>query len=183
MGASLDRMLELANDARATAEATLRGMSEDQLRFSPGGGRWSAAMIADHITRSNAHYLPQFDAALASAPKSDRPLPNHSFFEALFIRGLSPGSKMRLPVPPGLEPEPPADPKAAVAGFFASHDALTDAIRRSRGLDIGNLRVKSAVGDAIKFRIPAALEALIQHERYHLEQVKALIEEAGFPAR
>ncbi|MGV3614549.1 MAG: DinB family protein [Fimbriimonas sp.] len=177
--AEIDRLLA---DARATAEATLNGMTEAQLNWSPSRDRWSAAMIADHLVRSNEGAAPKIAEVVRNAPATNgEPLGKFGFFERFFIKAMSPGSRFKMPVPPMFEPEPPTDAKAAVAGFFQAHEALAALVPLANAKRLDGLKVTSPVSPLAKFRVHTYLHALAQHERYHLEQVKALIEEPGFP--
>jgi hypothetical protein len=177
--AEIDR---LAADARATAEATLNGMTVAQLEWTPDKSRWSAAMIADHLVRTTEAIREKVEVALASAPPANgENLPAFGRFERMFIGAMSPGTKMRLPVPPMFEPKPPADPQAAVAAFFATHEGFVRLIHLADEKQIAEIKITSPASSLAKFRLLPYLHALAQHERYHLEQVKALIEEPGFP--
>jgi hypothetical protein len=178
----LEEIVRLADDAKATAQATLDGMSDAQLAWSPGKDRWSAAMIADHLVRSNDAVRVKFEAALESAPPNDGEGPTRfNLIERQMIRAMSPGTSVRVPVPPMFEPQPPADPRAAVAAFFASHEALVEIARRADAYRLDGIKITSPASPLFRFRLVPYLHALFQHERYHLEQVKALIEEPGFP--
>lgn len=173
---------DLLSDARATAEATLKGMTSTQLAWTPGGGRWSAAMIADHLVKSNQGLLEKGEPAVAAAPPAGgETFPSFKVFERGFIGAMSPGSKLKVPVPPIFEPKAPADPRQAVEAFFASHDAVVKLLHSANEKRIGDIRITSPASPLAKFRLRTYLHALAQHERYHLEQVKALIEEPGFP--
>lgn len=177
--AEIDRLF---SDAQGTAEATLRGMTPAQLSWTPGGGRWSAAMIADHLVKCNAGVLEKGPEMLAAAPPADgETFSKLGAMERLFIGAMSPGSKIKFPVPPIFEPKPPVDPVAAVDAFFASHQRLVQMVQQANEKRIEDLKITSPASPLAKFRLRAYLHALAQHERYHLDQVKALIEEPGFP--
>ena len=180
--AELVEILRLAEEARATAGATLEGMTPEQLSWSPSRDRWSAALIADHLERSNLGAIPKFEEALRAAPAAAGDShPEYNWLERTMIRTLSPGSKVRVPVPPLFEPKPPADARAAVAGFLAAHEGLVAVANAAAGKDLRGQRITSPANRLVRLRFLPYLKALVQHERYHLEQVKALIEEPGFP--
>jgi hypothetical protein len=177
--AEIDRLM---SDARGTAEATLNGMTVEQLNWTPGRDRWSAAMIADHLVKTTGAIQEKAQGELVSAgPANGEQLPGFNLMERWFIRAMSPGAKMKVPVPPMFEPKPPADPKAAVAEFFRVHDAFVRLVHLANEKEIAGIKITSPASSLAKFRLLPYLHALAQHERYHLEQVKALIEEPGFP--
>lgn len=176
---SASEILTHAADARGTAEATLNGLTEAQLLWTPGGGRWSAGMITDHLVRSDTAVFDLFDQALAAAPAGS-PHP-YKFTENLVIGSLGPEGTLKLPVPPMFEPAQPAAPLTTVAEFFRAHDRLVEIATVALTKDLSGIKIESPAKKGFRIRALPYLHAMFQHERYHLGQVKALIEELGFP--
>lgn len=139
-------------------------------------------MIADHLVKCTGAIQEKAQAQLAgAAPANGEALPGFGFVERMFVGAMSPGTKTKVPVPPMFEPKPPADPKGAVEEYFQVHDAFVRLVHLANEKRIAEIKITSPASSLVKFRLLPYLHALAQHERYHLEQVKALIEEAGFP--
>lgn len=176
---SASEILARAEDARATAEATLNGLSLSQLVWSPGGDRWSAAAIVDHLVLSAESAIAAVEPSVREAG-TGTPHP-YKFTEDLIITSLGPGGKVRLPVPDRFVPSIPSDPRARVVSFFAVHDALVEIAKVALTKDLSRTKIELPAKKGLRIRPIPYLHALFEHERYHLAQVKALIEEPNFP--
>lgn len=139
-------------------------------------------MIADHLVKAGEIFVPKFEAVVAAAPRGKLEPRPYSWFENIFISVYKPGTKVRLPVPPMMEPAPPADPELVVKQYMDIHRRLEQIAQSLPDLEVDRARVPLAVGP-FRPRFLPCLEGIIMHERYHLDQVKALIEEPGFPSR
>lgn len=180
MHESLLRIQQLADQVEDTAKATLCGMNPTQLSWTPHKDRWSSAMIADHLIRSNGSFLPRLETAIASARKGKLDPTPANFAERISLSVYRPGTWIRLPVPPGMEPAPPADPLATVNAFLKMHDEFSAITRRLPSVEVDQVRIDFPI-KPFRPRLVIVVESLLMHAAYHLRQVEALVEEPGFP--
>lgn len=180
MHETLLQIQQLADWVEDTAKATLCGMNSQQLDWTPSKDRWSSAMIADHLIRSNGSFLPRLEEAIANARKGRLEPTPANFVERIALSIYKPGTKLRLPVPPGMDPEPPADPIATVNAFLSMHSEFIAITRRLPSVEVDQVRIDFPI-KPFRPRLVIVVESLLMHGAYHMRQVEALIEEPGFP--
>ena len=67
LGSALDRLRLVRN---ATLEL-MGGLSQQQVDFSPGSGKWSVSQIVDHLVLTDGLYQPAFERMIANARAGD----------------------------------------------------------------------------------------------------------------
>src|SRR5579872_2982312 len=67
-----DVLIHHLENSRDLVSMTVQGLTLDQLRFSPGEGRWSIADCVEHIGLIENRALLGIQAALQSAPQPER---------------------------------------------------------------------------------------------------------------
>lgn len=166
-------VMHVGDDVTETAQATLVGMSREQLGWTPGGDAWSAGQIADHLVKANRFIVPVLEKALASAPVGSEAVV-FTWLERQLLKVYRPGTKIRLPVPPTILPEVPTDPERTVQDFLASHEALLNLVRATSDKDLSQVKVPSPIIQAIKVRYRPYIQILVMHEQYHMGQIVEL---------
>src|SRR4051812_7649658 len=100
--ADLRRMAEHTSSLKHEAEEVIRAATPEQWLWSPDANTWNMALILEHLNSVARQGLPEIGAAIAQlraeGALSDA-VPKYGWFEAFFIRLLSPNPPFRVPVP------------------------------------------------------------------------------------
>jgi len=177
---------QLASIRRETAELT-DGITDAQLGWRPGPGRWSPGQIVSHLNLAGGSYVERIARLLADARARglrDRGDFRPGLLGGMMVRSMEPASRRRFKAPRIWRPadEGPAPGRAAeLARWHALHDQLETQIRAAAGLDLRRIRLASPVSRLIRMSVGDALALLLAHERRHLLQLRKVTEEAGYP--
>lgn len=181
----LDAIRREMNALREEAVPKLKGLSDNQLNWTPGGDKWSIALILDHLNKGHELVLPRFNEALSSAkPSTDKREAKFGFMDRIFLRMMDPNLPITVPVPPMFAPtEAPNPSRTVVPKFFMLHDALANAIDRADEFELNGVRVTSPVSAKFRPNIVAYFQGLSMHEWYHWGQIRTLLKDDSFPKR
>jgi len=115
-----DVLIHHLENSRDLVSMTVQGLTLDQLRFSPGEGRWSIADCVEHIGLIENRALLGIQAALQSAPQPERRSEvskTDSIFNAVSAR------QQRVQGPPHVAPKGQwTDFAALLADFEAARE-------------------------------------------------------------
>ncbi|MEM8893794.1 MAG: DinB family protein [Bacteroidota bacterium] len=166
-------------------------LNQDQLSWKPNPKRWSIIECVEHINTACRHYIPEIKKQVEKG--SSKP----------FARDFKPGllgnylAKMMEPKPDGFIPgkmktlkkfEPrnaksksTLDPKKVFDECIEHHKRFLDLIERSRHLDINKVRVVSAIGPIIRFKLGDCFRFNTAHHLRHLLQADNVKNDPRFP--
>jgi hypothetical protein len=178
-------LADLRTDAAlvsAEFQALARGLSEEQLRWSPQPSEWSVAQCLEHLVLTSAVYRPRLLAALhvnGDARRDEQPV-RPGVFGGWLIALAGPGAKHRLPCPRAIAPSPhPED--GALNRFVACQGQWIALIEGADGLDLNHITVESPVSRLLTLSLGEALALVTGHGRRHLEQARRIRGHASFP--
>ena len=172
---------------RRDAAALAEGLSDAQLAWRPGPGRWSAGQVVSHLRTVNTRYLESIDRSLAQARARGR-----TGFDAyrpglvggFLTRQMEPPVTRRFPSPAVFLPaadDGSGDWRAELAGYLATHDALDERLHHAAGISLVKARVASPASRLLRINLGDAFALLLAHERRHLWQLRQRRAEPGFP--
>ena len=176
--------LRFAASKVRTAAERLATLSYEQLTWKPSPDRWNSLQILDHLNRTHALCAPKFAVALddaSPAGEEGSSTIKFGFVDRVFLKFMSGEAPIKAPVPPIFEPEASPDRKQTLRRFFEFHDAVADVIERSNAFRLEGLRVTSPVSEKFRPGYLAYLTGLVLHEKYHWEQIEALVAAPGYP--
>ncbi len=159
-------------------------LSDVQLNWRPGEGRWSISENIAHLTATGNVYLPPLDAAIERG--FERAMFGGRDFQPTglgrwFITQMEPPPRRRLRTSRKVLPQRVEGAAALCAGFDAMHAEMIDRLRRSRGLDLARVKVRSPLLPILRFTLGAAFGIIVAHERRHLWQARQVRQELRFP--
>lgn len=162
------------------AEVWLKGLSADQLVWSPKAGVWNMAQVLDHMNRVGDKMLPILDKTIDTLRQQDKRYRGPfklNLFERMFVRMVSPNPPFRLPVPPAYVPAiAPEAAENAVARFLTLQDEWLERLEAMNDYDLRAAQITSPVNRLLKGSLAAWIVGLVMHQRYHMLQVMALKE-------
>jgi hypothetical protein len=181
----LRRLAEHTASLKHEAEEVIGAATAEQWVWSPDANTWSMALILEHLNSVARQGLPRIEATIAQLRTEDAlsdAVPKYGWFEAFFIRLLSPNPPFRVPVPSIYAPEPMADPARETGpAFLEALDSTAACIYSANGLDLKHLKMASPANPKLRLTVGAWLEGLVGHNDYHWLQVRALRSHTRFP--
>ena len=165
--------------------ALLAGLSDAQLNWRPSEGRWSIAECIAHLTATGNVYLTPLDRAIQRG--SDRAMfGGRDFhptrFVAWLIAQMEPPPKRRMRTFRKIVPRGVSVGAQLAADFEAMHAALIERIRKSAGLDLSRVKLRSPLVPLLRLSLGTSFGFLLAHERRHLWQARQVRQELRFPA-
>ena len=161
---------------KSDGRAVVAGLSDPQLNWRPGPGRWSVAECLAHLNHSVSKVLPALDQAVDSGRSrgllASGPF-RYGWFARLMVASMEPPPRYRMRSPKIFRLAP-ADYSSAslLPQFLAVRDRLAERVRASDGLDLKRVIVISPVSRFIRMPLGAYLGFLLAHERRHIWQAR-----------
>ena len=159
-------------------------LTDEQLAWQPSPDRWGVGHCLVHLTRSNESYRvvldPAFRDGRARNVVAAGPL-RGGWFGRWFTGAVGPKVPMRVKAPAAVRPESAAVQAGSIEGFLAEQLRTRALIEEARGLDLDAIRVVSPLAPWLKFRAGDALRIVVEHEKRHVKQAAAVLEDPAFP--
>ncbi len=165
-------------------------LSENQLNWKPSIEKWSILECLEHIILSGQYYIDQVNNKLSGI--SPDPDPVEIEFKPGIIGNYS--VKAMKPDPSGkitnkmktfkrMEPgRSDLDHKRILADFTRYQAELMDVIEKSKNYNINKVKIRSSIGNLIRFRLGDALRFVVAHNQRHIQQSVNVLQSADFPA-
>jgi len=170
-------------------EDLTQGLTPTQLRWRPAPERWSIAHCLEHLIQMTDLYEDPVLAGVEGAGREPAPTGEGGraggeyapgWLGRLLIHLAGPEGKMKLRAPGSLGP-PPDVPGRVRERFATSQEHLRRLLAGAADCHLVKSRVKHPVVPLLTLGVGETLEMLIAHQRRHLEQARAVRDDAGFP--
>jgi DinB superfamily len=169
---------------KTEASELVSGLRESQFNWRPDQQKWSMAECLLHLNIVGDRYVRIIETALEEAKVRRfvaRGVVAHGFLGKWILANTEPPPKRRYRSPRGFTPSYGQPITAVLPTFLHLQDQLTLQIERSRGLDLGRIKVP-APGLPVRFNLLLTLEWIAAHERRHLWQARQVRENSAFPS-
>ncbi|MEO8482019.1 MAG: DinB family protein [Acidobacteriota bacterium] len=165
------------------AEQLARGLTYEQLNWTPAPGAWSVGQCLQHLLIANQVYLQPISKALDGRPPSPVNEVRLGWFSSWFIRTyIAPSSSgARSPAPKKIRPAQDDVDLSVLDAFLASNLAARELIFRAGHYDVNRIRFKNPLVPLVRFTVGTGLEIVSNHERRHLLQAERVRESPAFP--
>lgn len=154
---------------------------DSQLRNRPANSNWNALDCVDHLNRTYDWYLPQIDKSLSEA----KPVQNDSlsyqpgYMGTKMTEGSQPTQgKIRFKMKTFKKFEPNTDHLEAeevLNTFRRNQDQFCVFIKKAERLNLGKIRVTSAIGPILRFKLGDCFRFLLAHNERHLLQCNRIL--------
>ncbi|WP_222982343.1 hypothetical protein [Flagellimonas meishanensis] len=183
---SPENQIQRLNAVLAEVEQ-LQKLDLQTLSTPPGPKSWSIVEVLEHLNVAYGLYRQKLDQLLKDAPEIQKD--SNTFkvrtWQKMIINIQRPKGgvrKWKMKTLKRFEPllnRQGLDEKT-VAGifisFFDAHLHLKDCILQSRGKDVSQQQVTSAIGPLVKFYPPEAFEFLLSHLERHMAQIDEILQ-------
>ena len=144
-------------------------LNEEALRYRPGPGRWSVLDCLEHINLFYADYFSRMEPAVHQAAPADRTEYTPGFFGQKMVGGLRPNQgKRRMKIKTFKAMVPATDEKTPAQIFdtlLQYHTRLEHLLSESEALDWDKVKVASAIGPLLRFKLGDCFRLLMAPHR------------------
>lgn len=172
----------LIKDTKKVKEEVLKfqSLSLDELNCKSNPEEWSVLECIEHLNIADAHYITQFDKKLPIAKPSGNSEFKPGWIGNYFV-------KMIKPTEDGVIPSPMKTFKKFVpdvnvqydtfSKFMGDQDRIISALEKSKSLDLNKVKITSAIGPIVTFKLGDAFRFLIGHNQRHILQAQRVLEQ------
>jgi hypothetical protein len=185
MEPELDALDQQFGAIQRDADQLVAGLSEAQLTWRPRRGGWSIAECLAHLVTVHSKEIATLRKAVAEGRAKGRvgrgPF-KYSLISRWFVKSMEPPVKTKFKVPKVYLPPAHPDPRAAIEGFRETIVEMKQLLHDADNLDLGQIKVASAVTKLLRMNLGARLALFAAHDRRHLWQSRNVTKAPGFPA-
>ncbi|WP_158752223.1 DinB family protein [Acidobacterium sp. S8] len=174
------KTVELTEAALAVdleAKQLCAGLTEEQLSWSPGTGKWSVAENLAHLRTTIQVFLPAVDSALEASRimglHSEGPFAL-SPFGRLIVWRMDARPLIKMRAPKTLLPRLLSSAGSELEQFLTSQAALRLRISEASGLDLTAWRFSSPVASYFRVNLLEFFSACNAHSRRHICQAHSV---------
>jgi hypothetical protein len=173
--------------SKQDATELVRALSDEQLNWRPGPGRWSIGECLMHLAMSTDAALPAIDRAIAHARQRAWPSAGpyrYGWFTRWMVQSMEPPPKRRMGTfriftPPAT----PLQRDQVVSALTESRDRLLERVRAADGVNLKRAIVVSPVSRLFRMPLGGYVAFLAAHDRRHLWQARQVRQASGFGQR
>lgn len=178
----LETLRHEADATRDQLQALVRGLSEEQLGWRAGAGKWTIAEILTHLSLTAQICLPAVDRAMDEAErrgwKSLGPF-CLTTMGRFFVWYVEPPPKIKLPAPAPLLPKLNGPASEAWPEYLRRHGEVVERMERASGYDLNRARFRSPFARFVTMDLLAVFSVFTAHERRHIWQAKNVVGQMG----
>ncbi|WP_456458426.1 DinB family protein [Reichenbachiella sp.] len=178
----LELLNSLIADTQAVKNEAIRfsSLSKAELLSKPSPEKWCVLECIEHLNIADAHYIAQFDKKLINAPHSDRNDFKPGWMGNYFVKMIKPKEDGTIPSP--MKTLRKFIPEINVqydtlSKFIEDQDYLIDTLEKSKSLDLNKIKITSAIGSIVTFKLGDAFRFLIGHNQRHIIQAQQVLQQ------
>ena len=174
----IEDLIERSNRIAWSVGEELRNTDAKKLLEKPSPDSWCVIEVVEHLNRTFDHYFPKLERAVEKAPPAENETYKRSFLVGFFSDSMKPKKgkrKMKMKTFEFFEPHINGDTRQVIDEFLENQEQFNRFIKAGRDRDISKVKVVSAAGPLLKFRLPECFEFLLSHEERHLLQMKEIL--------
>lgn len=178
----LELINSLIEDTRKVKEEAIHfsSLGQGELHYKPSPERWSVLECIEHLNIADAHYIAQFDQKLDAAPASDVKEFKPGWMGNYFVKSMKPKEDGTIPSPMKtlrkFLPEVNVQ-HDTLSKFIEDQDYLIEALEKSKSLNLNKIKISSAIGSIVTFKLGDAFRFLIAHNQRHILQANRVLEQ------
>ncbi|MBK5295082.1 MAG: DinB family protein [Acidobacteriia bacterium] len=168
------------------AEGLVHGLNTAQFNWSPSPGAWSILQCLDHLNTINHMWLNVLGGAVQRGRSAGALHPgpySYGLLGRFFLRLIQPGSKRKFKAPAAFQPKANLNPEAVLSKWLESHDKMTKLLGEANGLDLRGIKVGLPALEWVKLNLGIGFWVMTAHDRRHLQQMREVRNNPGFPGQ
>ncbi|MEP2024879.1 MAG: DinB family protein [Reichenbachiella sp.] len=173
----IDSLIEDTQEVKEEA-TRFASLDQEELNFKPSPEQWSVLECIEHLNIADAHYIAQFDKKLNTAPVSNNQDFKPGWMGNYFVMSIKPKEDGTIPSPmktlKKFRPEVNVQ-YDTLSKFLEDQDHLIGALEKSKSLDLNKLKITSAIGPIVTFKLGDAFRFLIGHNQRHIIQAQRVL--------
>jgi hypothetical protein len=185
----VDSLIEDNNSINNILKEQILTCSENQLNWKPSIDKWSVLECLEHIILSGQYYIDQINKKLSSKIPGADPL-DLDFKPGIIgnysVKGMKPGPSgeitNKMKTFKRMEPGKSNLDQEGVLADFARYQAdLITVIEKSKYYNLNKVKIRSSIGNLIRFKLGDALRFVVAHNQRHIQQAINVMKSDGFP--
>ncbi|PWJ44610.1 DinB family protein [Sediminitomix flava] len=153
---------------------------EESLRFKPAPEKWSALECIEHLNTVYEHYLPRIQNVLSQAEPSSNEVFSSGLFGGMMTRSMLPKTEgattMSMKTFKRMEPQVTDKlTRVVLKQYRLNVSELKSCIEKANDYDLKKLKVASAIGPILRFRLGDAFQFVLAHDMRHLKQAQQIL--------
>jgi hypothetical protein len=185
----VESLVEDTNSINNILKEQILTCSENQLNWKPSIDKWSVLECLKHIILSGQYYIDQINKKLSSKIPGADPL-DLDFKPGIIgnysVKGMKPGPSgeitNKMKTFKRMEPGKSNLDQEGVLADFARYQAdLITVIEKSKYYNLNKVKIRSSIGNLIRFKLGDALRFVVAHNQRHIQQVINVMKSDGFP--
>lgn len=176
------RLISELDAADLRANALAKTLSSRQLNWKPSQDEWSVGQCLEHLSVTNAVYVPAMSSSVAGRPLAVVSEITPGWFGRWFIRKyIEPSADTRrLRAPKKVVPGAQVEPSALDRFLSGNHEARAFVLRAGK-YNVNRVRFRNPFIPGLRFTVGTGLEILVRHQRRHLLQAERVRARPEFP--
>ncbi|MFY0628074.1 MAG: DinB family protein [Reichenbachiella sp.] len=154
-------------------------LGDEMINLKPTADQWSVIECIEHLNIADAHYLHHFEVELGKAELSKKDIFKPGFLGNYFVNAMKPRPDGKIPSPmKTLRKFRPDVTKQydTIDRFLKDQDKLLDLLEKSSSFNLNKIKITSALGRIITFKLGDAFRFVIAHNQRHVKQMKNTIQ-------
>ncbi|MEO9964632.1 MAG: DinB family protein [Reichenbachiella sp.] len=174
----IDSLIADTEQVKSEAESFVM-LTQEELKYKPDPDGWCVLECIEHLNIADAHYISQFEKKFSTAPHSDNPNFKPGWIGSYFVRMIKPKEDGTIPSP--MKTLKKFVPEVNVqydtlAKFIEDQDLIIEMLNISKKLDLNKVKITSAIGPIVTFKLGDAFRFLIGHNQRHIIQAQRVLQ-------
>lgn len=166
-----DQMSEVIN----VAETDFPTLTDHQLNFREGEGRWSVLEVFEHLNRYSRYYNPAIRNAVASASPVNPHEVASTWMGRKSIASVHPSNAKRQKTMKHLNPVNSTLDRHVMEEFFAHQKTFLGLLDEVSDRDLNRIKIPVEFFRLIRLPLGEILQFVVFHEQRHLHQVRTIL--------
>ena len=174
----IENSIRQCETAISEVRKIIDGLNNDQLNTQEAEGKWSILQCLKHLSIANEIYVENLKKAHLKYPKEPEEYYNSHWKGDYFTKMISPKEngavKNNMKTMKSMDPQKALNPQETIEEFFKTHQELIVLMKKSEQYSLNRVKIPTALGSLVKFRIGDAFRFLLGHLDRHVIQLKRI---------
>ena len=170
----LNELIDVTKAIITIAENEFMPLTLEALNAKPSAKKWSALECIEHMNIADKHYYKTFERKLQAHKPEKTPTFKSGWFGAYFTKLMKPVKgevKYKMGTIPLFKPSS-ALTKKVLEKFITDQYNLLQLLETAKRYNITSIRIKSALGSWLMFRMGDAFHFVVSHNQRHVIQAQ-----------